>query len=175
MHWLDLAIVAVVAWLTWRGLAAGLIREVVTAAALIGGAVLAGRFYLDLAADTAFLIEDDTWRQLAAFASIFVGTLVLGQIAASLLRRSASLLMLGAYDRAGGAAFGLVKGVLLVEVLLLAALAFPVSGAAGDAVAGSRLAEAFLDGVPVALELLPSEFRDAAERLGIEAAAGARG
>ena len=174
MHWLDLAIVAVVAWLTWRGLAAGLIREVVTAAALIGGAVLAGRFYRDLAADTAFLIEDDTWRQLAAFASIFVGTLALGQIAASLLRRSASLLMLGAYDRVGGAAFGLVKGVLLVEVLLLAALAFPVSGAAGDAVAGSRLAEAFLDGVPVALELLPSEFRDAAERLGIEAAAGAR-
>lgn len=174
MHWLDLAIVAVVAWLTWRGLAAGLIREVVTAAALIGGAVLAGRFYRELAADTAFLIEDDTWRQLAAFASIFVGALVLGQIAASLLRRSASLLMLGFYDRAGGAAFGLVKGVLLVEVLLLAALAFPVSGAAGEAIAGSRLATAFLDGVPVALELLPSEFREAAERLGIEAASNAR-
>ena len=171
MHWLDLAIVAVVAWLTWRGLAAGLIREVVTAAALIGGAVLAGRFYPELSADIAFLIEDDTWRRLAAFASIFVGTLVLGQIAASLLRKSASLLMLGVYDRAGGAAFGLAKGVLLVEVLLLAALAFPVSGVAEEAIAGSRVAEAFLDGVPVALELLPSEFADAAARLGIGAAA----
>ena len=165
MHWLDLVIVAIVAWLTLRAMSVGLIREAATVVAVVGGAILAGRFYSELADDIAFAIEHETWRELAAFGAIFAGCVVLGQIAAEGLRRVSVLLLLGPFDRIGGAAFGFLKGVLVVEVLLLAGLAFPVSGVVDEAIRESALAPAFIDGFPVLLELLPPEFREAAERL----------
>ena len=55
MHWLDLVIVAIIAWLTFRALSVGLIREVVTTIAVVGGAVLAGNFYQELADDIEFI------------------------------------------------------------------------------------------------------------------------
>ena len=165
MHWLDLVIVAVVAWLTLRAMSIGLIREAATVVGVVGGAILAGQFYSELADDIAFAIGNETWRELAAFAAIFAGCVVLGQIAAEGLRRVSGLLLLGPFDRIGGAAFGFLKGVLVVEVLLLAALAFPVSGAIDEAIRESALAPLFIDGFPVLLELLPPEFREATERL----------
>ena len=174
MHWLDLLIVAIIAWLTFRALTVGLIREVVTAAAFVVGAVLAGNYYGELADDIAFAVEDETWRQLVAFASIFIGVVVIGQIAALLLKRIASLLLLGPFDRLGGAAFGLAKGVLLVEVLLFAGLAFPVSTGVDAAIDESTLAPLFAEGIPVLLELLPAEFESAVDGIVVEAAATAR-
>ena len=165
MHWLDLIIVAVISWLTYRAFTIGLIREVVTTAAVILGAVLAGHFYSELSDDIAFAIEDETWRDFVAFASIFVGAIVIGQVGASLLRRAASVLLLGWVDRIGGAAFGFAQGFLLVEVALFASITFPVSEAIDAAIEASLLAPVFIDTIPVLLEFLPDEFTSAVEGL----------
>ena len=165
MHWLDLAIVALIAWLTYRAFAVGLIREVIMTASIILGAVLAGRFYAELSGDIAFAVSDDAWRDFVAFASIFAGVVVIGYIASSLMRRTASLLMLGAFDRIGGAAFGFATGFLLVEAALFAAITFPVSSAVDAAIDASLLAPLFLEGIPVLLALLPPEFEAAVEGL----------
>lgn len=163
MHWLDLVIVALIAWLTLRALSVGLIRELVTAVAVIGGAILAGQFYAELADDMAFAIADETWREFVAFGAIFVGAVVIGQIGAILLQRTARLLMLGTADRVGGAAFGFLKGVVIVQVLMLAAITFPVSGEVNEALDDSVLAPAFIERVPVIQRLLPGEFEMAIE------------
>ena len=165
MHWLDLIIVAVISWLTYRAFTVGLIREVVTTTAVILGAVLAGHFYSELSADIAFAIEDETWRDFVAFASIFIGVIVIGQVGASLLRRAASVLLLGWVDRIGGAAFGFAQGFLLVEVALFASITFPVSSAVDAAIEASLLAPVFIDTIPVLLEFLPDEFTSAVEGL----------
>ena len=169
MHWLDLAIVVVIAWFTYRAFAIGLIREVITTAALILGAVLAGRFYGELSADIAFAVGDEAWRDFIAFVSIFAGVVVIGYIGASLLRRAASMLMLGAFDRMGGAAFGFAKGFLLVEAALFAIITFPVSDALTAGVDASLLAPVFIEGIPVLLALLPPEFESAVEALSASA------
>ncbi|MXW36265.1 MAG: CvpA family protein [Chloroflexi bacterium] len=169
MHWLDLIVVAIISWLTYRAFTVGLIREVVTTAALILAAVLAGRFYAELSADIAFAIEDETWRDFVAFASIFIGVVVIGQIAASLLRRAAAVLLLGWADRIGGATFGFAQGFLLVEVALFAILTFPISSALDAAVEASLLAPVFIDTLPVLLGLLPPEFEAAVEMLSSQA------
>ena len=163
MHWLDLVIVAIIAWLTLRALSVGLIREVVTAVAVVGGAILAGNFYAELADDIAFAIEDEAWRRFVAFAAIFVGVVVIGQIAAVLLHRTSRLLLLGSVDRFGGAAFGFLKGIVVVQVLILAAITFPISGELDDALKGSLIAPVFIDGLPLIQQLLPAEFERAAE------------
>ncbi|MYE31444.1 MAG: CvpA family protein [Chloroflexi bacterium] len=165
MHWLDLVVVAVISWLTYRAFTVGLIREVVTTAALILGAILAGQFYAELSDDIAFAVEDETWRDFVAFASIFIGVVVIGQIGALLLRRAAAVLLLGWADRVGGAAFGFAQGFLLVEVALFAILTFPISDALDTAIEESLLAPIFIDTLPVLLGLLPPEFESAVEML----------
>ncbi len=161
LHWIDLVIIAIVGWLTWRAFTVGLIREVVTLAAVLAGALLAGQLYGELAADIEFLIDDRRTRELVSFIAIFVWVVVLGQIGALLLRRMAALLLLGPFDSVGGAAFGFVKGVVVVEVLLFAVTAFPAATQLTEAAEASALAPLFLDGMPVVERLLPAEVTDA--------------
>ena len=165
MYWLDLIIIATIAWFTFSAFSSGLIREIVTVVAVVVGGVLAGRFYTDLAENIEFLISDDTTRSLVAFVAIFAGIVVVGHIGGITLRRLAAILMLGPFDRLGGALFGFAKGLLLVEILLIAVSAYPVSSRFGEAIDRSALAPVFLDGVPVMLRLLPDEFSEALETL----------
>ena len=166
----DLVIVAVVAWFTFSAFSRGLIREIVTGIAMFGGAILAGQFYDDLSANLSFVTDNESVLNFASFTAIFIGILVLGQIAAMFMKRVAALLMLGPFDHLGGALFGFLKGVVIVEVVLIVVTAFPVATSLTTAVDRSTLAPVFLDGVPVMLELLPGEFSDAVD--GISSAVG---
>src|SRR5690606_31833000 len=118
----------------------------------------AGAYYDDLAADTAFLIEDDTVRNLASFGAIFIGIVVIGWLLSTVLRRVAALLMLGPLDHLGGGFFGFLKAVALVQVALIAVAVFPPATAVASAVESSRIASLFLDEVPVVQLALPDDF-----------------
>ncbi|MSQ42082.1 MAG: CvpA family protein [Dehalococcoidia bacterium] len=165
MHWFDLVIVGVIAWFTFSAFSTGLIREVFTLGAVILGAVLAGTFYARLSANIEFLIADGTTRQFASFVAIFGGIVVVGQIVAVALRQVARLLLLGPFDRFGGALFGFAKGLVVVEVLLIAASTYPVASGLDAALRQSALAPVMLDHVPGLLRLLPEEFSRGLDRL----------
>lgn len=165
MHWIDLVIVGIVALTTFAAFSSGLIRQVVTLVFLILGALLAGQFYDELAADITFLVDDQSTRNFIAFAAIFGGLYLVGQILATVLNRTAALLMLGPLDHLGGAVFGLLQGLLLVELALIAVTTFPMASGLTAAVEDSALAPLFLDVAPVLLRLLPQEFRDAVDAL----------
>ncbi len=165
MDWVDLLIIGVVAFLTFRAFSNGLIREVVTLGALVAGIFLAGAYYQRLSADIAFLISDDRIRNLVAFLALFGGIVVLGQLLALMLKRTASLLMLGPMDHFGGAVFGFIEALLLVQVLLFAVAVYPPATSVATAVDQSRLAPLFLDHAPAMSLALPSEFNDALQQL----------
>ena len=165
MHWIDLLIVGVIAWLTFSAFTNGLIREVVKLVALVLGAVVAGMFYDDLSQNLAFLLDDGPTRNLISFGALLGGTLLLGQIVAMMLRGTARMLMLGPFDHLGGAAFGFVKGIILVEVALIAVSVFPASSQVAVAVDDSALAPIFLERVPVMELALPGEFDNALDSL----------
>ncbi len=165
MHWLDLVIVGVIAWLTFSAFSRGLIREVVTLVAMILGAVIAGAFYDDLSTNLEFLVDDETTRNLISFGALLAGILILGQLIAGTLSKTARLFMLGPFDQIGGAAFGFVKGIIIVEVALIALSVFPASETMANAVDDSALATTFLERAPVAELALPPEFDNALDRL----------
>ncbi|MBM3139075.1 MAG: CvpA family protein [Chloroflexi bacterium] len=165
MHWLDLVLVGVIAWLSFRAFANGLIREAVTLAAVVGGVLIAGAFYRELSSDIAFLVEDETTRNFASFVVLFASVLVLGFLLALVLRHTAAVLMLGPLDHAGGAIFGFLKAVILVQALLTAVAVYPPAQGVAAAVDDSRLAPLLLDYVPGAELALPPEFRDALDQL----------
>jgi membrane protein required for colicin V production len=165
MNWVDLLIAAVIAWTVFRGLSAGLIRQAVMLLAVVLGIVLAGRLYDDLAANLDFLIDDQTTRELIAFVAIAAGVMVAGSVLAAVLKTTASMLMLGPLDRLGGAVLGLLRGLLYVQLGLIALAVFPVSEDASRAVDESTIAPLFLDTVPLAQFGLPDEFNNPLQQL----------
>lgn len=158
MNWLDFAIIVTVAWFAFTGLATGLVREVVMLVAAFLGVVLAGQLYPRLADDIKIVNADARVDDLIAFLAIFTAVVLAGQIVGSLLRGVASMLFLGPFDHLGGLAFGLLKGGIIVELVLLAFATFPASGWMSGALSSSLLAPVFLDGAPLLVHVLPGVF-----------------
>jgi membrane protein required for colicin V production len=164
MNWLDIIVVLIVAWFTFAAFWAGLIREVVTIVGVALGIVLAGFFYQDLADDVKLVIDTDNAPPIIAFLLIFGACALAGQLAAMVLKQTASLLMLGTFDHLLGAVFGFVKGIAVVEILMILFVTFPALGLK-DAINESLFGPLFLDGIPFLLKILPSEFDSAVEAL----------
>ena len=163
MNWLDFAIIFVLIGFVAAAYAAGLIREAVTLVAAILGIIIAGLLYDDLAADILVFMDYEDAAQAISFLILVGAVYMFGQIIALMLSRTASLLMLGWADRAGGAVFGFLKGLLVVQALLIVLAAYPSLGME-DAVAGSQLAPYFVDDVDVLLWVLPDNFDSRIER-----------
>ncbi|MCI0784605.1 MAG: CvpA family protein [Chloroflexi bacterium] len=159
MNWLDGLIIVVLIGFAVAAFRAGLIREIVTLTAVIAGIVIAGTLYENLASDVLVFIGDENAAEAVAFLVLFGAVYIFGQIAAYMLKTGASLLMLGVWDRLGGIGFGLIKGLLIVQVLLLVFAAYPSLGLEG-AVEGSQLAPYFVDDFSILLSLLPQAFED---------------
>ncbi|MCJ7509887.1 MAG: CvpA family protein [Dehalococcoidia bacterium] len=162
MNWLDVAIVIAIVWFTFAAFRAGFIREVVAVIAVVVGVLAAGFYYDDLARDVLLFIDNDKAANVMAFLVLFGALALAGQLAAILLKHMASLLLLGQFDHLAGAAFGLLKGLILVEVFLILFTTYPYLGL-GGAIRGSAIAPLFLDRGPILVNLLPGEFDRAVE------------
>lgn len=160
MNWVDLLIVAIVAWSAFRAFRTGLVRELTALIAVVAGIFLAGALSDDLADSLDFLISDPETRNLAAFIAIFAGVFVAGQVLSAVLSDVAGMLLLGPLDHIAGAIFGVLQGILVVQILLIAVAVFPAAASVSSAVDDSRLADVFLDTLPSVDRFLPEQFRD---------------
>jgi membrane protein required for colicin V production len=162
MNWLDIVIVLVIAFFAVSAFQAGLIREVVTLVSVAVGVVVAGLFYDDLAHDVLSFIDDEKTALVVGFLVLLGAVYLAGQLIAVMLKKTATLLLLGWADHAGGALFGLIKGLIVVEVLLILLVTYPRLGLKA-AIDGSALASVFLDVAPLLLFVLPDEFERAVD------------
>ena len=161
MNWLDIAIVLIVAFFVTTAFSAGLIRELVTLVSVVAGVVVAGLFHDDLARDVLVFIDNKDTASIVAFLVLLGAIYLAGQLIAIMLKQVAAVLLLGWADRLGGALFGLLKGLVVVEVLLIAFVTFDVG--LDDAIEGSGLASVFLDAASVLLIILPDDFERAVD------------
>ncbi len=154
MNWLDIGIIVVIAISLSIGLKAGIIKIVLSLAGVIVGIILAGRYSIPLAKQLTFITSEEI-AKIVAFAMILLGVMLVAAVLASVLKWTASVVMLGWVNRLGGAAFGLVLGAILCGALLAVWVKFlgiqPV-------IVESALAAILLDRFPVVLALLPDEF-----------------
>ena len=154
MNWLDIVLIVALASALVIGLRTGIIKAVLSLAGLIIGVILAGRYYVPLSEQLAFIPHAGA-AKIVAFAIILIGIMVIAGVLASLLKWTVSVVMLGWVNRLGGAIFGLVLGAILCGALLATWIKF--LGIAG-AVVESTMARTLLDYFPVVLALLPGEF-----------------
>lgn len=162
MNWIDFVIIGSLAWFTYSAFHAGMIREIITIAGAIFAVALAGLLYMELAEDVQVAVKDEQAAQIIAFGVIFGATVLASQLLALFLKQAASLLLLGLLDSIGGAAIGILKGAIFVEVALIAAVTFPSLGLE-RAVDSSAIAPVFLDFLPVLKHILPGEFKNAVD------------
>jgi len=146
MNWLDIVVILVIAGMTLAAYSSGLIREVITLVAVIAGIIIAGALYERLAQDVLVFIDDEDAAEAIAFLSLFGGVYLMGQIGAYVLKTGAAVLMLGPLDHVGGAVFGFIKGVFVVEMLIIILAAYPsldMDKTVDDSVVARRLVDEF--------------------------------
>ena len=116
LNWLDWVIIVVLAVSTllsvWRGFA----REAISLAAWVAAFVVANLFVDQMATLLATWISNITGRYVAAYAILFVGTLMLGSLLGMLARQLVKVTGLSVLDRLLGTVFGFARGVILILV-----------------------------------------------------------
>ncbi len=141
------------------GLAAakGLVREIVSLVALIGGFILAVLYYHSLGNALAEFFKTEPIANFAAFTMIFVGTLAAGLIVSLILNRFMKAVSLKWIDRILGGIFGLLRGWAVASILVLALIAFPLRE---NVIPQSVLAPYLLAGARAAALVVPQDLKD---------------
>ena len=134
----------------------GIIRVLFSIAGIIAGILIASWNYLRLATTLHRWITSFPAAQIVAFLAILVGVVMVFSLAAGLLRKTVAAVGLGFLDRLLGAAFGLLRGLLVGVAVIMACLAFlPNSPWIRD----SRLAPGFLAATHAVSFIVPQHFQ----------------
>jgi membrane protein required for colicin V production len=154
MNWLDIVIIVVAVLSGIWGLRQGIIKTAFGIAGLIGGIILAGRYYGGLAA--LLSPSGATWANIAAYAIILIATLVVASVIGNLVAKLVHIILLGSLDKLGGFVFGVFIGCLLcAAVLAIVGKYYPGTEAV---ISQSVIAKFLMGGFPLLLALLPGEF-----------------
>jgi membrane protein required for colicin V production len=164
-NWLDGTIFGILAISIVAAIWEGLIREIISLVSVAAGLGLAALEYTRVAPWFERKIHSPDVAKGAAFLALFFGVVIVGSVLGYLLRSIVQKVGLGWFDRFLGGIFGLVRGVAIVSVLLLATVAFSIQQ---DAVQGSILAPYFLLGARVVGATLPNDLSSRFQK-GLEA------
>ncbi len=121
MNIVDIGIVAIVVISLFIGLFRGFIREVLSLFSWISALWVAYKFALVGALYLQPYINQPPLRIVAAFAAIFVVALIVISIFSYLIYRVLSVTGISGVDRSLGTLFGLIRGVVIIAVFILAA------------------------------------------------------
>lgn len=164
-NWLDWTLAAVVFGSVAAAVLKGFIRELISLAALFAGLVIAALGYRAAAGWFEDLTRSHELALGAGFLTLFLGTLLLGALASSLARKLIKTAGLQFFDHFLGGVFGLIRGVAIDCVLLLALIAFAIKP---EAVRQSMLAPYVATGARAVASAMPadlkSEFRSGLEK-----------
>jgi membrane protein required for colicin V production len=126
MNWVDYLIIGIILISSGISIVRGFIKEVHS---LISWAVaiwVAFMFFANFASLLTPYIDTVTIRLLVAFFVLFVVTLILGALVNHLISQLVEKTGLSGTDRALGVIFGIVRGVAIVTILVLAAGVTPM-------------------------------------------------
>lgn len=158
---LDFVFVLIVLASTGIALTKGLVREIISLLALLGGLILAAFFYASAGNWFAEFTRTRAIADLLGFLVIFLGVLLLGAISAFLVNRFIKMASLKWVDRLLGACFGFLRGWAIASILALALIAFPVRE---GLIARSYLAPFLLAGARAAVLIVPQSLKDKFEQ-----------
>ncbi len=120
MIWIDYAILGVIALSSLISLVRGFIKEAISLAVWVAAFWISWTFFRELALHLGWITLPSA-RLIAAFALIFVATLMVGGLINFLMCQLVDKTGLSGTDRLIGVLFGAARGALLVAMLVLMA------------------------------------------------------
>lgn len=126
MSWLDLLILGVIALSALISLIRGFVKESISLLSWIAAGIVAFRYFSPMAALLEPYLADSTIRSMAAFAILFISTLIVGAIINFIMSQLVSKTGLSGTDKALGVVFGGARGVLIVTMIVLLASLTPM-------------------------------------------------
>lgn len=160
MNWLDFVLALIIVCSVIAGFRKGLARAVFGFAATILGLFCALWFYGIPGAYFAGWFSSPQLANLIGFLVIFIGIAVIGALLGYLLERLMHLANLSWLNRLLGGAFGVLEGLLVAAIIVMAMLAFSAK-LPPHSVANSRVAPYVIDSARVLVAAAPREVKDA--------------
>lgn len=142
----------------------GVTKELIRIASLLFGVGAALWGYGVLAQQLEPWVGSSRAASVVAFVLIFLGCLLAGGLVARILAGVWSWTGLRWLDRLFGAAFGVLRGLLIASVALLGLIAFQPLADTSRVIANSKIAPWVLHIAQTAASLAPKSFREAFRR-----------
>lgn len=117
----DYAVLAIIGLSVLLSMLRGFVREILALAGWVAACFVAKTYMLQLAQLLPPSIPSEPLRLLAAFLILFLATLLVCTLLAIALSHVFKKMDLGWLDRCLGGAFGLVRGVIIVTILVFLA------------------------------------------------------
>lgn len=155
-NWLDWILAAVVVLSVVAAVLKGFVAEIISLAAVILGLIVAALGYPWAATWFEDLTRSHEIALGLGFLSLFLGTLVLGALASFAARKLIKTVGLQWFNRFLGGIFGLVRGVVVDSILLLALVAF---GIKTETIQRSALAPYVATGARAVALLMPGDLK----------------
>lgn len=156
MNWADAAIVVVVLLSVLLAAGQGFFFEIFSLAGTVIGYLLAAWGYTRVAPLIEPYVKTPWVANIAAFLLIFLAVTLLASAVGRVVRATMKEVGLRWFDRLLGAAFGFVRGLLVVMVIALALASFAPNS---PALANSRVAPYLLVVARAAVWLAPTQVR----------------
>lgn len=160
MTWLDVLLLLAVGTSIVTGWMTGFARVIIGFAALILAFVLAAWFYGPAAHLIAPLIGHKTVADVMGFGLVFMLVILAGGLVSRVVRAVFKVTGLSILDRFAGAAFGLVRGILVAVLLVTVLLSFAPQKVSA-VVAQSRLSPYVLEASGAISAATPHELKEA--------------
>ncbi|MFO7861924.1 MAG: CvpA family protein [Desulfosalsimonas sp.] len=163
MNPFDMVIVVILSYCIIRGAFRGVIREVASIAAVLGGFYAAFMHHDALAPLLSGWIQNMHYLYITSFLVLFCAVFLAVTLAGVLIRTLLKLMLLGVIDRVLGSVFGALKAVIVISLLFFLLITFLPEGGARmvrDSVVAPHI-NAIASGIA---RVIPQEAREAVDR-----------
>ena len=149
MNIADLIFLLLALFFVIKGFFRGFISEFMSMAALILGLIAALAFQNQVSALLKDMIKSDTFRPIAAFFLLFIGTYILVKLLELLLHNAIEAIKMNSLDRLLGLVWGLLETAVIVLIIVFLVYRFKFKAGISflDESIVARYARDFLDGL----------------------------
>lgn len=155
-NWLDWVLALIVLFSVLSGAGEGLTKGIIGLASLIVGVAVAAAGYHSLGDSLGSLIHSPELAYGLAFFALFVLVLIIGGLVAGAAEKLVKTAGIRWLDQLLGLFFGLLRGVIVDAVIVMALLAFAIKL---EAVRRSQLAPRVMSGSRALAALMPPDLR----------------